>query len=154
MEEFETSFKRFVFNRLVPFPQILAWAGIERTHYNGNICCPFHPNTNTPAARLYRGEEGDRLYCYAERKQFRPYDVIRLGLFGADTREAQEALLDKYFQRIWNALSPQQKQELISQQEVQAATFDDRTLAILNQARPFSQGLITYRELRAILVQI
>jgi hypothetical protein len=50
---------------------------------SGKVFCPFHHNVNTPAAKVFLSEEsgnGGRLYCYAERRSYTTFDVIkRLG---------------------------------------------------------------------------
>ena len=53
----------------VPLAELLNMC-IEGNHYSqfGNVYCPFHDNTDTPAAKIYESSRGDSLYCFAERE--------------------------------------------------------------------------------------
>ena len=39
------------------------------------IQCPFHLD-KTPSAKIYRDSDGDRIFCYAESKQFSVVDLL------------------------------------------------------------------------------
>lgn len=63
--------------------------------------CPFHDNTNTPAASIYKDEDGsETLYCFSERKLYRPSDAIEK-LLSYDVYE-----LGSY---IWNKMSEEEQ---------------------------------------------
>lgn len=41
------------------------------------VFCPFHDNTNTPAASVYEDEDGlQTLYCFSEQKQYKSSDAV------------------------------------------------------------------------------
>lgn len=64
-----------IINQNFSLVQLLVAAGV-RVHEGDDeevMFCPFHPNVNTPAAKRYRD---NRIFCYAERRQFGPYDVL------------------------------------------------------------------------------
>lgn len=62
--------------------------------YDKPCFCPFHDNTNTPAAALYSGDNGDSLFCFAERKVYTPADVIEK-LYKKDVYSVGENLFNK-----------------------------------------------------------
>lgn len=70
----------------------------------GNVFCPFHPNENTPSAKIYEGERGDFLMCFSERKAYRPADVFLKGLAPIS--------LEDIFHHIWNDMTEQEKVSL------------------------------------------
>lgn len=41
---------------------------------NGKIYCPFHINTNTPAAKVF--EDRNSIYCFTERRHFNVFDLL------------------------------------------------------------------------------
>lgn len=51
---------------------------IRRVSYGSNVFCPFHVNVNTPAAKIFRDLDGDRLYCFSCNKQFTYWDLVKL----------------------------------------------------------------------------
>lgn len=102
----DRGFKEFVINCLVPFPVMLTQAGLEGYNYNGKCFCPFHVNTETPAAKLYRdGERGDTLFCFSEQKVYHPVDVLKKGLLNKQ--------VSTIFQRLWDRCDDKKREELI-----------------------------------------
>ena len=100
----DEKFQRFVINLLIPFPVILKQAGLEGYTYNGKCFCPFHPNENTPSAKLFKSDRGDSLFCFSENKKYYPADVIKENILNKS--------LDTIFQRIWKQLSEDRKKEI------------------------------------------
>lgn len=44
----------------------------------GKCFCPFHDNTHTPAAKLYRDPSGyEVLHCFAEQRNYGTYALLR-----------------------------------------------------------------------------
>lgn len=76
------------------------------TNYSVNqpCYCPFHDNTNTPAAMIYDNNGKQSLYCFSERKTYYPSDAISI-LLNQDPYAIGEEL--------FNRLTPQEQQELI-----------------------------------------
>ena len=65
---------RYLCERLIPLTQFL-----NVPYGSSNVFCPFHPNTNTPAASLFKDADGiERLYCYVCRRQYTSYDYITI----------------------------------------------------------------------------
>lgn len=104
----DKGFKRFVINRLVPFPVILKKAGLGEYSYEGKCYCPFHINENTPSAKLYRDKRGDSLYCFSEQRKYYPTDVIERGLLGKSSVEG-------IYQSLVAQITPAQVEELLQE---------------------------------------
>jgi len=72
----------------------------------GQTCyCPFHDNVNSPAAAIYDDDNGERLFCFSERKMYTSadalevllnYDVYNIGL------------------KLWQSMSPLEKTDWLS----------------------------------------
>ncbi len=99
----EYKFQEYVINSKIPFEVILRRAGIS-LNYQGNLYCPFHDNEVTPAAKLYRNEDGDCIFCFSERRIYRPADAIKRGIIKAN--------MGVIFQRLWSRLSEAEKNRL------------------------------------------
>lgn len=66
-----------VVNKKYSLPKLLKKLNEHnRYDYERPCFCPFHDNTNTPAAVIYNDPDGDRLWCYAEQKMYKPSDVL------------------------------------------------------------------------------
>jgi len=66
-----------VVNKKYSLPKLLKQLYPENSYEYGRPCfCPFHDNTNTPAAVIYDDVEGDNLWCYSEHKMYRATDVL------------------------------------------------------------------------------
>ena len=100
--------------------KLLERVRFERGSGGCNIFCPqsFHDNTDTPAAKLFRDEDGDRIWCFAENKMYRPYDVFRLKLIKTSARQV--------YDRIWNQLDESQRNALIEESGIVINTLPDR----------------------------
>lgn len=129
---FEEDFMCFVIDRIVPFPVILEKAGLEDYDYYGNVYCPFHDNTDTPAAKIYKNDEGDRLYCYANRRQFKPSDVIKRNLLKAN--------LAKSFQNIWKQIPPSKQEALQNRYGEPRKYLSEEFEEKLELLEPFRRG--------------
>ena len=49
-------------------------AHVGRVPSNGKVFCPFHPNSNTPAAKIY--DEYNIMKCFSCNKSYTPYDFL------------------------------------------------------------------------------
>lgn len=76
--------------------------------YDKPCFCPFHDNTNTPAAALYSNNDGDSLYCFSERKVYRASDVIEK-LYKKDVYEIGA--------KLFNDLTPSEQKEYLTEKE-------------------------------------
>lgn len=102
IEQFDEKFMSYVIDRVIPFPVILEKAGYENYDYQGNQYCPFHPNEDTPAAKLFKDGDGDRLWCFGEcHRMYRPSDVIKYKLI--------KSRLASVFTKVWSQLGDNTK---------------------------------------------
>lgn len=102
----------------------------------GNMMCPFHHNTNTPAAKMYHDKYGWCLYCFNEKRIFTTYDVYQQ-ILGLDPVKAAEI--------IWNKL-PQEEQMKIRDIVGNIEEFEG-DVPYMNELDLFSHGEISYKRL-------
>lgn len=97
----------------------------------GNCFCPFHDNTNTPAAKFYR--ESNTLYCYTDLKLYSVYDLL--------LEYNQDPIT--IFYSLWNSYNDAKKQYVLSQVDKPYTTkclFNDSLIS-------YDNGLISYDDL-------
>lgn len=75
VSEFVLRVRRF--NRVVPIRAILQEAGII-SGYENSIFCPFHPDELAGHKSGAIRDDGNVLFCFSERRAYRPYDVVKL----------------------------------------------------------------------------
>jgi Zn-finger protein len=90
-------------------------------HYQaGQRCyCPFHDNTDTPAAAIYDDEKGETLWCFTEKRLYTVVDVLDQFLH-RDVYELAEGL--------WVKMSEEEKALWIQNHpdySVSAADFEE-----------------------------
>lgn len=137
--DFEEEFKYYVIDRVISFPLILKKAGYEGYNYVGNVYCPFHDNTKTPAAKMYKDDEGDKLYCYGEcRRLYTPSDVIKKGLL--DIR------LSGLFYNVWKKLNDNQKSKIKEDYGKPKQYLSEEFNEIVDKMEDFKLGKIGYEE--------
>lgn len=137
-------FKRYVINRYASFAWLFNEAGLSYKDSTANVYCPFHGNFSTPSAKIYKNEDGDRLFCFSERKLYRPYDMFKLDLLTIKP--------DALFQNIWRSIKEADKEDL-------KQNFD-KPLDILplcwkenqNKLHEFSKGKVSIGEHFKILL--
>jgi len=102
-QESDEKFMCSVIDRLVPFKVILYKAGIDFDNQS-SIFCPFHDDSGHKSAKLYKDKDGERIWCFAEQKMFKPSYVIKQGLI--------KTRVYLVFSRIWQQLSEDHKELL------------------------------------------
>lgn len=126
--------------RFVLMMYVDMFALLRRLHLNprenGNMMCPFHHNTNTPAAKMYHDNYGWCLYCFNEKKIFTTYDVYEK-IMGADPI--------KMAQIIWDKL-PESEQKKVRELCGSQEDFEG-DVPFMNELDLFSQGKISYKRL-------
>lgn len=70
--------------------------------HSGLVFCPFHDNFKTPAAKFYKDEDAEKLWCFSENRMYSLSDYIEK-ILGAD--------LNYTFSQIWESLSDSEKEE-------------------------------------------
>lgn len=88
-------FQAFVINRFATFKSIFDEAGMYCPQEYISIYCPFHPNFDTKAAKLYKNESGEAIWCFAEQKTYKPVHAIEKFL-GSN--------IARFFDKLWVSL--------------------------------------------------
>lgn len=136
--EEERKFQEFVIDRILPIDIALEQVdGISRD-YHGKCFCPFHDNTDTPAAHLYKTENGTHLMCFAERKSYRPHDVFRLKLV--------KTPLSTVFGKVWRQLSDEKRTILEQKYGVPTSSMPKSWAQHQEDLDRFKLGLVTLPE--------
>ena len=117
---------------------------IDKDH-SLQIYCPFHDNTNTKAATLYKDKDGvECIWCYAETKRFSPYDLLKKYV---DTKE-----IYKIFKNIWNLLKEQDRIYFLNQEEFFVEKFDQNTIDFFNTIEKFKRKEKNYTDVLSIML--
>lgn len=139
---FEKSFMRHVVNKKLPLVDTLNMF-LEGNRYSrfGNVYCPFHENTDTPAAKIYESEDGDSLMCFSEHRRYFPSDVFEKGLASMS--------LEQIFYQVWHSLSVAEQEYFLSENP------DSYKIVLLGTEKllPFKQGKISFKEALNILLK-
>lgn len=123
MQLFDDEFMLYVINREVRFPVLLGRVNLEngennRYSYTRKCFCPFHDNTVDEAAKIYKDERGDTLWCFSEQKKYFPSDVFKRKLIKIDYR--------KFFYRLWDKISENRKEQLLEEYGVPQNTLPEK----------------------------
>lgn len=147
VEEPSIRLMNHVIDRVVPMWKMVQAAGIEDFPHGEATCyCPFHDNTDTKAAKVYREPTGDRLWCYAEHKMYFPHDVPRLHMI--------PQTVEQLFKRIWGQLSDEQQQMLISELDEPVDTMPSNWEEIKEGLELYRSGRSSYKEALNLMLQL
>lgn len=83
------------------FEWLLSYAGIEFPKESSTCFCPFHDNTRTKAAKFYKEDHNEHIFCFAEGKQYKPHHLLTLGIVPFS--------ISHVFSSIWQQLSDDEK---------------------------------------------
>ena len=145
-EQFEKKFMYYVIDRIVPLPVILEKAGYEDYSYQGNQYCPFHANDDTPAAKLFKDEDGDRLWCFGEcHRMYRSSDVIKSRLM--------KTRLESVFIKIWNQLGDNSKDILKEGFGQPQEYLTDEFKEVVERMEEFKKGTIDFNDYLRLVIQ-
>lgn len=87
--------ERFIINNYIDIHKLLSHLGLS-VRPNGSMYCPFHENTRTPSAHLYADDDGGAsIFCYAEHKLFRNYELYQTYLPNINLTELAQAIYDR-----------------------------------------------------------
>lgn len=76
----------------------------NNTRWHSRTCscyCPFHDNSVSPAAKFFKEEHNEHLFCFAENKQYRPHHLL--------TNHIVPFTVQHVFSAIWSNLSDSEK---------------------------------------------
>lgn len=137
-------FKCYVINRLMPFPNILKASGFDGYDYNGKCYCVFHANENTPAAKLFHDNDGDRMFCFSEHKMYYPVDMLK-------KRICTRVTIDTLAERLWNQLSEDAQRNLIDNKGVKTEIIPENWEQEKENLQLFKAGKIDFDAHKKIL---
>lgn len=83
------------------FEYLLSYAGIEFPRVSKVCYCPFHENTKTPAAKFFKEEHNEHVFCFAEGKLYKPHHLLTNGVV--------DFSVNHVFSAIWQNLSDDEK---------------------------------------------
>lgn len=147
MAEATTRLMYHVIDRTIPMWKMLEQAGIDDFPHGESSCyCPFHDNTDTKAAKIYREPQGDRLWCYAEHRMYFPHDVVRLGMIKQST--------EQLFNRIWAQLPDSVKDNLSQEVNEPSLHMPENWEEIRDRLIQFQQGDSSYEYVLKSLLEL
>ena len=135
MVKLDATLARFVINYYIDMVDLLRRNGFQ-AHYTGNMFCPFHPNTNTPASKMYKDEYSSCLYCFNEKRLYYSWDVYTI-LLKMDAYKLAE--------NIWNKMSEETQNAMVNLSGSQQDYEGD--IPFLDSLVKFSEHKISYEEL-------
>lgn len=87
--------EKFIINNYIDIRKLLDNLGLS-VRPNGSMYCPFHENTRTPSAHLYDDDVGGAaIFCYAEHRLFKVYDLYQTYLPNINLTELAQAIYDR-----------------------------------------------------------
>ena len=105
---------------------------------------PFHDNTDTPAARLYK--DSNKCWCYSEQKGYSPTDFIE--------KELINARLESVFYKLWRQLDDATQQDLLANFNTTTDYKSQEFIDALPQLEKFKTNEIDISTLRQLLLKI
>lgn len=104
MEQLSSKEVYYIIVHYIDTRKLLKKLGLD-VRANNSMFCPFHDNENTPAAHLYKEEDGSyRIYCYSEDRLFSNVDLYKTYL--------PDINLNDLAQLLFNNLSEVEKERL------------------------------------------
>lgn len=100
-EQFSTRLELNVIDYFCTFEYLLNYVGIDFPKESSACYCPFHDNTRTKAAKFYKEEHNEHIFCFAEGKQYKPHHLLVLGIVPFTVQHV--------FSAIWPNLSDDEK---------------------------------------------
>jgi hypothetical protein len=138
MEVSDKKFQRFVIDRKVSMVKLFDLMGLT-VAVQGNCYCMFHNDEHHKSAKLYKDDDGERLFCFAERRSYRASDVL-------ETLLAKDVSV--VFEKVWGRLSQQSKESLLSEYGTPRDYLPEAWSANKDRlSKSFRSGRITYDEL-------
>lgn len=127
-------FERFVINFYGDLPTILKNIDVH-VQYNGLFLCPMHDNYNTPAAKIFKDENGWAFYCFSEQRQYGTYDVYK---------EIYKYNMKVVFRELWSRLTNAQKDLMMNKF---GEYNESGEVACEEYYKAFKDRKITYKQL-------
>lgn len=101
MPDVNTSLELKVIDYFCTFEWLLSYIGADFPSETRSCFCPFHDNSRSPAAKFYKEDHNEHIYCFAEGKQYKPHHLL--------TMEIVPFSVSHVFSAIWSNLSDSEK---------------------------------------------
>lgn len=83
------------------FEYLLNYIGVEFPSESATCYCPFHDNSHTKAAKFFKEDHNEHIFCFAESKQYRPHHLLTMNIVPFSVSHV--------FSAIWTNLSDDEK---------------------------------------------
>lgn len=112
----QTNLEFKVIDYFCTFEFLLSYIGTPWPSVSHSCYCPFHDNSKSPAAKFYKEEHNEHVFCFAEGKQYKPHHLLTLGIVPFTTQHV--------FSAIWQNLSDDEKKVFSSDLTDYSITVD------------------------------
>lgn len=120
------------------FEYLLSYIGEEFPSESSTCFCPFHENTNTKAAKFFKEEHNEHIFCFAENKQYKPHHLLTTGIV--------PFTVNHVFSAIWQNLSDNERS--IFSSDLHYTSLDVDFTQYYNN---YKKGKLSYFELLSVL---
>lgn len=129
-DNIDKQLERKIINYFIPMTQLFDRLGIEYSEHS-NMFCPFHDNTETPAAHYH--SDSNLLWCYSEQKMYGSWNLIKIYFPNMDTNKIAVGIIKKF--------GIDEVERVLGSVEIDDSIPFDKSLKL------FRDGKITYKEL-------
>lgn len=137
-------FVRYVIDKCITCHKMMSLME-ERPTYDHNVYCPFHDNTQSPSARLYKNKDGsDTLFCFSEHRTYRSSDFITKGLVNYR--------LESIFYKVWIKLPKETQELLLNNYQGDVSYVPEKFKESLELMQTFREGKINISELNQLIL--
>lgn len=120
------------------FEYLLSYIGEEFPSESSTCFCPFHENTNTKAAKFFKEDHNEHIFCFAENKQYKPHHLLTTGIV--------PFTVNHVFSAIWQNLSDNERS--IFSSDLHYTSLDVDFTQYYNN---YKKGKLSYFELLSVL---
>lgn len=120
------------------FEYLLSYVGADFPSESSTCFCPFHDNTKTKAAKFFKEDHNEHIYCFAEGKLYKPHHLL--------TMDIVPFSVSHVFSAIWQNLSDSEK--LIFSDDLKHTSVEKDFTPLYNS---FKKCKISYFELLSSL---
>lgn len=137
-DTYTTKLELKVIDYFCTFNYLLSYIGVDFPTESTACYCPFHENTRSKAAKFYKEEHNEHIYCFAEGKQYKPHHLL--------TNEIVPFSTSHVFSAIWTNLSEEEK-------NIFSNDFNDYSIAVdfSKYFEDYKKCKISYKELLSVL---
>ena len=137
-DTYTTKLELKVIDHFCTFEYLLSYIGVSWPSMSHTCYCPFHDNSRSPAAKFYKEEHNEHIYCFAEGKQYKPHHLL--------TNEIVPFSTSHVFSAIWTNLSEEER-------NIFSNDFNNYSIAVdfSKYFEDYKKCKISYKELLSVL---